>query len=99
MTQISDHVEVVSKRFTVIESDDGFEEGDYEFPVKFVLPMGLPGSFVFSRDKCHCSIEYKVYCELYSDEEGVGRVSAPVVILQSEQRGPSAGAASGNSVQ
>jgi hypothetical protein len=33
-----------------MKSPDGFNVGDYEFPVNFKMPQGIPGTFVHSSN-------------------------------------------------
>ena len=57
----------LSKRFTILQSSNGFEAGKYDFPVKFQIPDGLPGTFIHKNRHLflNAALTYNLYVEVF----------------------------------
>ena len=64
-----------------MESADGLKNGDYQFPIQFKMPTNIPGSFYYSGLWEGASISYNIYCEIFSDDELVGRAKNYLFVL------------------
>jgi len=48
-----------------MESAGGFGSGTYQFPIKFRIPTGLPGTFVHSFMNRNATLNYNMYIEVF----------------------------------
>ena len=73
---------VVSQRFTVMQSEESFGQGQYTYPLQFVVPNGLPGTLIHKVKGVTARLQYNMYAEIYSANDGVGRAWSPIVMMQ-----------------
>ena len=75
---------VVDFRFKVFESDGYKKAGEYEFPVKFMIPNGIPGTFIH-HSTVSASLSYVMYCEFMEQSTKIASVWHPLVIMQNDR--------------
>ena len=80
--EYKDSKKTVDLRFKIMESD-GFKKGDYEFPLKFNIPSGIPGTFIH-HSTVSASLTYVMYCEIIQDSKCVGSKWHPLIIMQND---------------
>lgn len=70
-----------------MSSPDGFRPGKYDFPVKFNMPTGLPGTFIHHH-YTQASLTYNMYCEIVAGGNSIGSAWAPIVVMQAGRTPP-----------
>lgn len=84
---VAEHKEgkkVVDYRFKVFECDEYKKAGNYEFPVKFMIPKGIPGTFIH-HSSVSASLTYVMYCEFMQESTKIASVWHPLMIMQNDR--------------
>ena len=80
-------------------SEAGFAPGTYSYPIVFQMPVGVPGTYTHYVWGTNATLQYNLYCELYTDTEGVGRAWSPIIVMQGLRKQAQVGLQGGSSAE
>ena len=85
-----DNLKHVDQLYSVDQYSEKMEKGTHEYKYHFLLPDGLPGSFLYQTTSgSNCSVVYYAYVELHSinteNEVLVGRCVTPIYVKQKQK--------------
>lgn len=83
------HIEEVKGKHSICNSiyelhkwENGLVKGHYVLPFTYQLPHGIPGTFLFQKDKTKAQIRYKFKVELFDENEQKIYDKQPIHIMQ-----------------
>ena len=73
-----------------MEANNPFGRGQYNYPIQFQLPAGMPGTFVHKSGHgsrlVEATVQYNMYVEMVADGHEIGRAWTPIIVMQGSRR-------------